>query len=204
MAMTDGASSIDHDPVAEEAAYAALGRLLVTWAMVDQTVIRALWRRDKAGAFPPAVPATFPARWLDWSPGVQDRWPDDMGLTWEEFELQQAEAVAVRNALAHWTVDVEGHDGRFSIAVHPHEPAGWRPSFKRWWKRVQHMPLRLRHPGPANGRGTRWSDWQLRQLQERWTALLILTRLLAEERDLTTEPEAFAALARHNSTLLAP
>lgn len=61
MAMTDGASSIDHDPVAEEAAYAALGRLLVTLAMVDQTVIRALWHRDKTSPFPPAVPATFPA-----------------------------------------------------------------------------------------------------------------------------------------------
>lgn len=194
----------DSDPIAEEEGYAAIGRLLVTWAEIDQTVIRALWRRDKAGPFPPPVPSTFPARWLDWSADVKDRWPSALGITWEQFELQQAEAAAVRNALAHWTIEVEGHSGRFSVAVHPHEPSGWRPSFNRWWKRVQHMPLRERHPGPANGRVTRWWDWQLGELQQRWSALRTLTRLLAEDDDLTTAPEAVADLKKHNSTLLRP
>lgn len=195
---------VDRDPAAEDKAYATIGRLLVTWAMIDQTVIRALWRRDKAGPFPTPVASTFPARWLDWSAGVKAGWPSGLDLTWDQFELQQAEAAAVRNALAHWTIDVEGHAGRFSVAVHPHEPSGWRPAFDRWWKRVQHMPLRERHPGPASGRVTRWSDWQMNELQNRWSALLTLTRFLAEDGDLTLASDAFRDLARHNRTLLVP
>lgn len=194
----------DNDPLAEEAGYAAIGRLLVTWATIDQTVTRALWRRDKSGPFPPPVPTTFPGRWVSWSTGVKGGWAAGVDITWDQFELQQAEAAVLRNALAHWTIDVEGHAGRFSVAVHPHEPSGWRPAFDRWWKRVQHMPLRERHPGPANGRVTRWSDWQMKELQRRWSALLILTRILADGGDITTAPEALAELAQHNRTLLTP
>lgn len=192
----------DHDPIAEEAAYAAVGRLLVTWASIDQVVTRALWRRDRSGPFPPPVPNTFPERWRDWSKETRSLWPSDSPLTWAMFELQQAEAIVVRNALAHWIIEVDGGGGRFSIVVHPHEPSGFRPAFERWWRRVQHMPVRDRHPGPASGRVTRWWDWQLRELMERWEALLTLTKLLADKGDMTSAPEAIAALGRHNHTVL--
>jgi len=146
------------DPMAEEKAYSALGRLLVTWAAIDQTITRGLWRRDRSSAFPPPVPSHFPGRLILWGEEARRSWPADAPMTWEEFERHHAEALGVRNALAHWVVDVHGHAGRFSVAVHPHEPSGWRPAFDRWWRRVKNMPPMERHPGPASGRVTFSAD----------------------------------------------
>ncbi|MNS20478.1 hypothetical protein D3C72_522160 [compost metagenome] len=193
----------NRDPIAEGEAYAALGRLLVTWSLIDQCITRALCRRDRSSPFPPPVSSAFPARWQDWRAEAQSRWPTEADMSWDEFERQQAEALPIRNALAHWVIDVEGHEGRFSVAVHPYEPGGWRPAFDRWWRRVQHMPPMQRHPGPANGRVTRWWDWHLKEMQQRWEALLVLTVAL-DSGEMGATHEAIAVLTRPNHTALTP
>jgi len=195
--------SNDRDPAAVEAAYATIGRLLVTWASIDQTVTRSLWRRDRTNPFPPPVPSHFPGRLNEWGKDAQLRWPAEAAMTWEEFERHQAEALAVRNALAHWVVDVHGHAGRFSVAVQPHEPSGWSSAFDRWWRRVKHMPPLERHPGPARGQVTRWSDWQMQELQLRWDALNALTTAL-DRGEWADASDAVTVLTNDNHTTFNP
>lgn len=169
------------DPAAQSEAYATIGKLLVTWALIDQAVVRNLWHRNRLGMNLPTLDNTFPKRWKAWRDYARARWPEGAPLTWEDFEFEQASAQAIRNALAHWTVGVRGRSGRFSVLVQPYELAALGPALKRWWSRVQHLPLLRRHPMPSSGRPSLWWDWQLGTLVSRWDALLAVTRYLASD-----------------------
>ncbi len=138
-------------PVAEALAYEQIGRILVAWGQLDQTISRHTWvDNDPNNAFPTGpVERTFYKRWCRWCLKREESCNPTKRHQFNTFREDVLTLSDMRDDLAHNVSSISTlEDERFRITATRWTKTDWRHRFDAWTKKYARKPPRHRPPMP--------------------------------------------------------